>query len=348
MRDSAELVLVDAIRAAEAGDSEAVERNIAAVVGMGRQVASENNYLVSGLVGIAIEKLSYDVVEYILIEHTELLDDKQLASLQSEIASVHPREFLGYDGELAFQKDIIQRIYTDDGNNNGRLTLDGIRILTTYLPGFTGGNRNAGLSESLASAAGPVAVLGSSSRKQIEEVFERYAERFQADFGEPLYRKPFRDGDDWFEKSLAQLPATDLAGKMLLWQLLPAIDSCRLAGEVGQVRRNATLVALAATRYRLKNGEQPNDAQILLPAFLGSIPLDPLTGKHLCLKPAPRAFAVYAVADGSSGENSEAIELSSVRASSETFELRIQRHLAGGAGGTDTQIWPRKSPALND
>jgi hypothetical protein len=72
-----------------------------------------------------------------------------------------------------------------------------------------------------------------------------------------------------------------------------------LTGSAKQIAATQTILrslaaACAVERYRMAHGRLPATLEDLVPAFLPSIPTDPLTGKPLCYKPSEsRSYLIY-------------------------------------------------------
>ena len=80
----------------------------------------------------------------------------------------------------------------------------------------------------------------------------------------------------------------------LSYQTMPAIMGAakRIAATQTILRSLAT--ACAVERYRMAHGRLPATLENLVPAFLLSVPTDPLTGKPLCYKPSESSsYLIY-------------------------------------------------------
>jgi len=84
-------------------------------------------------------------------------------------------------------------------------------------------------------------------------------------------------------------------------EVLPyaAYGESRLVEGLAQMRSAQT--ALAVERYRLANGGTPDNAGLLVPAFLPAVPADPCDGQPLRYKPLGDGYLVYS--RGASGQN---------------------------------------------
>jgi hypothetical protein len=72
-----------------------------------------------------------------------------------------------------------------------------------------------------------------------------------------------------------------------------------LTGSAKQIAATQTILrslaaACAVERYRMAHGRLPATLEDLVPAFLPSVPTDPLTGKPLCYKPSESSsYLIY-------------------------------------------------------
>ena len=75
---------------------------------------------------------------------------------------------------------------------------------------------------------------------------------------------------------------------------------------MGTAQARSAQVALAVERYRLANGRVPEDAGQLVPAFLPAIPTDPCSGQPLRYWPSEDGYMVYYGGGGSQDKDSTA------------------------------------------
>jgi hypothetical protein len=80
----------------------------------------------------------------------------------------------------------------------------------------------------------------------------------------------------------------------LSYQAMPAIMSGAKRIVATQTILQSLATACAVERYRMAHGRLPATLEDLVPAFLPSIPTDPLTGKPLCYKPTESSsYLIY-------------------------------------------------------
>jgi hypothetical protein len=77
-------------------------------------------------------------------------------------------------------------------------------------------------------------------------------------------------------------------------QAMPAILGVAKTIEATQTILQSLATACAVERYRMAHGRLPATLEDLVPAFLPSVPTDPITGKPLCYKPSEsRSYLIY-------------------------------------------------------
>lgn len=80
----------------------------------------------------------------------------------------------------------------------------------------------------------------------------------------------------------------------LSYLAMPAILGAAKRIAASQTILRSLAIACAIERYRMAQGRLPATLEDLMPAFLPSIPTDPLTGKPLCYKPSEsRSYLIY-------------------------------------------------------
>lgn len=80
----------------------------------------------------------------------------------------------------------------------------------------------------------------------------------------------------------------------LSYTMLPAILGVAKTIAATQTILGSLATACAVERYRMAHGRLPATLENLVPAFLPSVPADPLTGKPLCFKPSEsRSYLIY-------------------------------------------------------
>lgn len=277
MREMARVLILDAFRQAEMGDAENVVEDFRAMLGMANQ-AAEPPILVCSLVGIAVQSMAFSSLEELINRYPDLLEDQHLADITQAIATVTPRGMIRLHGERAMQKDLVQRIYSDDGDGDGRLTNEGLAIFPNL-----SGLLHDGVGQvppPLLNVVGPGLALTGGSRKQLEQAMDGIMDEFDAVVGVPYYQS-LNIPRDSFESLVEKHLPNDLVGRSFLELLMPATEQIVIAGERGEGQRAGVLLALAAWRFKIENDRFPNTAEELIPKFIESVPVDVLTGDPL-------------------------------------------------------------------
>jgi hypothetical protein len=270
MRKVARILTVDTHWALEQGDHERATQNLEAIFGIARQ-ASENGFLVGSLVGIAINSMGCDLVESVVLSASPGLDESQLARIQAAIQRSPIQEMGDLSSERAAFMDMVQRCYTDDGNGDGRITAQGLRLLEEVEQmgaSHFDRERTSRAWEGTRFVAAPASLLVMASRKQLTE---KANELF--DMSEQAIRAPFHDAAfEEFEKEIKQLGFAYLP----IGLLFPGSKYAHEAFYRGQAQQAGTIAALAVLRYQERNGHLPESLEDLVDEFLEEVPMDPL------------------------------------------------------------------------
>jgi hypothetical protein len=130
-RRAGRLLRIDTRYAMDQGDHERAIANVETIFGLGRQ-AGNNPIVVCQLVGLAVRGLGFNLIEELTTEHTDSLTDRELQRLQELAANVDFTKSVDVSFEKRFVMDFIQRIYSDDGNGDGRMTAVGMEVQHVY------------------------------------------------------------------------------------------------------------------------------------------------------------------------------------------------------------------------
>jgi hypothetical protein len=291
MRTVAQFLVVDTRLAIQQGDKNRSLENIEAIFGVAHQ-ASESPVLVCGLVGLAISGIAFDLIEETITEHPEFLTDDQLKRLQATVSNFPIRESVKFDGERAMFEDTLQRIYTDNGNGDGRMTWQGLQAMKT-LRGLTGSRDSHDPPELPAvfqTVASPLSMVSVASRKEMKKKYDELFEEMEVSFDKPISS---------FDLEANELQLQDAIGGSsryhVLGLILPSFSSVRITLEREAARKNAVELAIAAERFRRKSGDWPTNVTELTPQFIQTLPLDPLNEQPLQLAMVDDQLTIYSV-----------------------------------------------------
>ncbi len=106
-----------------------------------------------------------------------------------------------------------------------------------------------------------------------------------------LADRPYRQCKDDLAKAQAD---SDHSG-MLTWTAFSGIESVVKAAAEADAKRAAAVAAVAACRYRVEQGQWPDELVDLVPAYLVVSPIDPFDGKPLRFKSGGDKIVIYSV-----------------------------------------------------
>ncbi len=207
------------------------------------------------------------------------LDDEQLVGLAhrlSAYAGGGPIQ-IRFDVQRMYFADFLQRLYTDDGEGDGRLTSEGIEMLRSMGPDvpLMGVGDEPVRFEWL---KGPLAAQLIGGRREVSEEFERQLSLMERQAAEPRWLWKEIPGTT-YENQVAS-PAY-YRRYLPLFVMLPAIGRSAMVAESATQRRDAALTAIALELHRRRHGRYPARLDDLVPNFLPALPIDRFDGQPL-------------------------------------------------------------------
>ena len=352
-RQAARILIVDSRRAIEEGKTERVVQNIEAVLAIAKHTA-DSQVLIAGIGGVVVAKMGFDLIDEMLTGNPDRFDEGQLERIQKSVRQVSPKEMIQLSGERLLVLDLIQRTFTNNGLGNGRITKPGLQIIgiSEALAGFSMPAAFSSINISH-QVGGPLAMFTMASRRETVAKLNDWMARAEQRFQKPIWDQPdFKELEDEIQEQAMRYP--------LLALTIPSVQSIYFIGEQAQMDRDATLLALAAYRFRLRHGNWPQSANNLKPDFVETIPLDRVDQMPLRYRLASDGFQIYSVGNdgvdnggirGRVGEDGTIALPKSNDADPNGVpktELRPlpsteYRFLGEPCEGTDFVIWPRKS-----
>jgi len=214
--------------------------------------------------------MTADTIGLIMADHPESLSESQLRDLAHSLAGALTGSAGGVyrvrlDTERAAFHDLIQRIYTDDGHGNGRITSDGIHLLM----GLSNGTRGTEISPVFALPF--VATILANRRDMLAE-YDRVLSVQREAVALPLWKQT---------KSHAALFEGDDITWLYEARYMPTVSRADLNAEKATMRRDAVLTAIALELYRREHRGYPDSLDALVPELLPALPVDRFTGKTL-------------------------------------------------------------------
>lgn len=287
VRSCARLLRADAIDALHARDAARLHADLAAMISIAKQLRSPDTYI-SSLVSVAVVTLTCDLIRDTVALNPALLSDDNLSDLAHRLAALGgPTDFISLRGERLFFQDTIQRLYTDDGNGNGRLTAAG----SDYF------NKTASLGVDRTNAGMLVASAFLADRKQVTQAYETIMDRAESSMAVPLWI-PVKESADLVLERYTRTALQRLR-YMPVAVFAPALDRARYAAHEVVSNRNATLAVIALELHRRRTGAFPDAIDALIPGLLPTLPLDNADGQPLRYRrqPGPKgdSYLLYAI-----------------------------------------------------
>ena len=282
LRNVLTLIQADAHRAAFENDGTAFVRDIEAAIGLAGQLHDDMPLLVTDLVAFNMLSQALTTVNETVAERPQLLSEADLKRLAHAIAG-----FAGgtircrLSGERLLFQDLYQRIYTDNGNGDGRLTLGGLSLIERLITYSTSdsavrGEQAEGLRDY---EIGPILSTLMLSRRPMTELTESMFDRAESECSRPLWQWTHSSVDAdlkrWHSSRIDRVRFYPL----LLF--MPAFQSAFFASERLTQQRDATLVALGLELFHRQHGSWPKKLDELVPDLLPAVPSDRFTGGPL-------------------------------------------------------------------
>ncbi len=291
------LLSLDALRAADRGDGAVALDDIQAILGLSEH-AFELPYVINNIRAFAAVTLAANTVGEILTDAPEVFSDDQLRALAHMLAAAHGGSLRArFDGEHYWFLDLVQRMYTDDGNGDGRITAEGLYALH-QLP----------IPESVVgvSPLAPVAGLVVAGRQDMSDEFDRWLALAEAESSKPLWRQdPERITRELQRRTDSTLY---IARYLSLPLLVETLGPLGRSAELVTQQRDAIGVAIALELYRRRHGDWPDRLELLVPSMLPMIPVDRFDGrpiKYRVENGAPILYSVGADTDDDGGRQPE-------------------------------------------
>lgn len=305
LRMAARMLAVDMLAAAEEGDGERATRDAEAAIALSMLV-QEGRLLVGDFAGMAIRRMALERMTAVLEWKPALLSDAQLARMQAAAMSVPAAlQHLNLDTERILFEDVVQRMYTDDGNGDGLFRpttsqLGRLNILDVPRTLRAQSDRSGGLDDRLVSAAShviaPAAAMYVAGRRETLERYESLISRYEEDATLPLREMDRAKGiisDE--ELGMMKMNPQEQIHWYLVAYLTPALGRGSHAFAIDRAVCLATATAFAAERYRRAHGAWPVDATNLVPEFMPSTPEDPWSGKPVLMSNDGDGFRIWSI-----------------------------------------------------
>jgi hypothetical protein len=290
-RVMANVLSLDARRGAELHDGARAEADLLAMLGFARQLHDSDGILVTQLVALGIDRIAVQRLQHILSEHPEVLSDGQLIRFAHVLSG--PRvaaDLASAQSERYFFDDLIHRMYTDDGHGDGRMTLEGARLLPALTPIVTGEASPLNLLPVASSL--PLVI---ASRAEMLDKYNQFMDQSEANLREPMRQVDWSSWQAQFA-NMRQSPV-QIVHFVLVNNLFPSLESVQKTCERYLGDRDGALVGIALELYHRRHGKYPASLSELTPDYVPEVPADRITGdpvKYRLINGKPIVYSVGA------------------------------------------------------
>lgn len=295
LRRASLLCASDAFRAAEEKDGKTVVADLEAMIGMAEHVR-EIPMMIDDLVSISILTRAMGAAGLLLAEHPELFTDDDLTRLAHRFASFSGGGSIRVHltGERIMFLDVLQHVYTDDGDGSGRITGEGLEFLRLLDQQSASFQAQAPLLVSSAEKAlAPVRGFLMADRAEMLREYDALTALAAAETATPLWQR----GESRIEVHLSRSDDSplDRARYQPLLRLIPVFRHVSVTGELTTQMRDALLTAIALELYRRRHGAWPQSLQSLAPELLPTVPRDRFDGRPLKYRLIDGSPVLYSV-----------------------------------------------------
>ena len=290
LRRMSRLLTLDAHRAAAKADGTLAAADIEASLGIAEH-ARETPFIINELVSLGQIMLALDTFGEIASEHPDIFTNSQLQALAHRFSAVHGgRIQLRLDGERWRFQDFVQRLYTDDGRGDGRLTAQGLRSLGDLSSMVA---QSTGVPRSRVDPVAPALGLANAGRREMTEEFSRLFTLAEAEFAKPLWEQDTGKVD----REVGHLNRSPMstARNLPVALLMPALGKAGVRPQLVIQQRDGMLVAIGLELYRRRTGAWPESLDMLVPDLLPAVPPDRFDGRPLRYRLVDGRPLVYSI-----------------------------------------------------
>lgn len=294
-RTIARLLAFDAFLAARDGNPDRTAESLTAVFNTARLVGDEHT-LIASLVALAVQSLGESVLLHILRDHPDLLSESHLTAIAHTAAtSGRTARRLDFETERRMFGDILQRAYTDDGQGDGRLTAEGIRLVLEMNDVMSSDDDDR-LDILPMRFTGPVTMITFGSRREQREMHNRLMDVAEnllaAPPGSPESQRLLEQVHE-LEDELGSDPRVSMAAL-----ITPAFTRAVETAHKSQAATDAALTTIALHIHHQRTGRWPDTLAELTPHLLPAIPEDPFDPnrpiKYRLIEGVPHVYFVGA------------------------------------------------------
>jgi hypothetical protein len=293
IRDLGKLICWRAKLKANQGQIEWAFDNLLTCYRTGRHLVGPRT-LIEQLVGMAMRRLAVGNALTVL---SKCKAEKQVLENYCE----RLRELAGNDIfvvdfriEKFFYRDIIQRLYTDDGRGSGHMVTGGLREFgSIFVTNFFS-------EEAMGKVASYGARLGmalvSADRGQIVARFEEAYKRHEAWARMTPWEQRVGGVDEWEHKEFEEISFLEKVRYSLYYQLMPALRQVGERAHRNRAEVEGLMTVMAVLWYHQETQRYPEKLSELVEAgLLKKLPMDPFSDKPLVYRKIDDGFTLYSV-----------------------------------------------------
>jgi hypothetical protein len=312
------ILVADAQIATSENDLPRVLSDLQAIDGIAHQ-CFESPFYMNTLVGYSICHLQLFAFNDLFTQYTERFTNANLQDYAHHLAKWNYREptMRTLKGERKSFEDLVQRIYSDDGHGNGKVTATGLGTLMNLdevfgkLPRAPIKEMHHSTLDTLKYHAqmtlhqnrdwllSPTTTLSMPVLREVIADRQDMMSRFDAmmQHSETLLSLKKRD----VQAYEAQHPSPwktieqDKFRYLMVRMVVPDLDSLAWTCERMEVSRDGVLLGIALELFHRKEGRYPETLAELSPKYMAEIPVDPMNGEPLKYRVTENGPLVYSV-----------------------------------------------------
>jgi hypothetical protein len=354
-RELAGWLSLDALRSAAANDGAAAIEDISALVAMSEQIRAPRTMVVDQLVAIAILEMALRQTGRVLVDYPQALSEDQIRDLAHRLAAYRGgNHSIDWTAERMIFQDCLQRLYTDDGSGDGRITPVGIELLdqmadrSTFVNQLVKAGRVSNAAATLAYFLEPGAAALIGSRRENSDFYDDFIQAgVQAHQGH-AWQWDLTHPDPGI--AMTQAAMESRRDRMRFAPALifsPSVGHMYKAVERSNQKLDATEVALALALWHKRNGAWPERLEELVPAMLPEVPRDRFDGQPLRYTVRDGRPVVYSVGpdrDDDGGRPLGAKEVGIAETGLGRLSQEQQRSFQSPEFDGDLVLWPPIEP----
>ena len=285
---------VDSRVALAGGDGERLPMNIRAQLDLSKH-SGESRSIINQLTEIRIRENAFQDIEWAIRNFPDSFTASDLDSLKTLIAGIDNGGI--YKIDMAVERnvfyDLAQRIFTDSGNGDGHICKETFRYRRFMEYKDTPATDTP--------IIGRIRVgffrLFSSSRAEIVSAYDEYFDRIDTRLERPRRDWNGPPASDLYNINFSydETDGVHDLGLEILSSMTPVFHSIYTMADSINLRKDATIVAIALEQYRRTLGDWPGSLDELVPNFMDSIPADPFDDGPLKYQVGADGPVIYSI-----------------------------------------------------